>query len=324
VKSRLWLFALLAAPAAISAQVNPRDETMYLSGGFNWSFLHRYPDAARLFNAFDYGHAVLYERLLKLPDAAATAALAKDYDYLVKDLLVHPPRFAIVEEAVAPDYAKLAWPAMQTFDWAHVLHRQVYDAFTDASLSAKARDALIERLTDHYLANRRYALAPVPKAMELMDGQPFSQRFRKVHTRFNGLIWSYHWLQVGLYQPMMTATTAEEQAAGVKRVLAHFREMLADPDHRFPEVMPMTAAVAPAFADAHPRAAAIFDNLHMLHDIISDVLAAPDKSRDWKRDQILRQLAEMHDTTKNVMTWEHWKMMGEMMGGVGRMGGVAR
>jgi hypothetical protein len=59
--------------------------------------------------------------------------------------------------------------------------------------------------------------------------------------------------------------------------------------------MPMTAQVSPAFAKAHPRAAAIFDNLHSMHDIISDVLAHPEWSRGEKRAEILRQLAEFRN-----------------------------
>jgi hypothetical protein len=61
---------------------------------------------------------------------------------------------------------------------------------------------------------------------------------------------------------------------------------------RYPAEMPMTAAVAPEFARRHPRAAAIFDNLHMMHDIISDILASPMIPRERKRAAIEAQLAE--------------------------------
>ena len=61
----------------------------------------------------------------------------------------------------------------------------------------------------------------------------------------------------------------------------------------------------------------------MMHDIISDILASPSMSRVEKRAEIIRQLAEMRDPSRNVMTWEHWKMMGAMMGGVDKMGGLA-
>ena len=84
------------------------------------------------------------------------------------------------------------------------------------------------------------------------------------------------------------------------RSLATFRAMLADLS-RYPATMPMTAEVSPLFAAAHPRAAAIFDNLHMMHDIISDILASPTMSMREKRAEILKQLAEMQDGTRNLM-----------------------
>jgi hypothetical protein len=83
----------------------------------------------------------------------------------------------------------------------------------------------------------------------------------------------------------------------------------------------MTATVAPLFTERHPRAAAIFDNLHMMHDIISDILAADTVPRDAKRHVIYAALAEFRDTTRNVMTRDDWLMMGHHMGGIDAMGG---
>jgi len=88
-------------------------------------------------------------------------------------------------------------------------------------------------------------------------------------------------------------------------------------------MMPMTATIAPTFSTTHPRAAVIFDNLHMMHDIISDVLAADTIPKSRKRAVIYEQLAEFRDGTRNVMSMDEWKNMGEMMGGVGAMGGPA-
>ena len=52
-----------------------RSEQFYYPGSFNWQFLRAYPEAARLFHAFDYGHAVLYERLAT--DAGRRSRLAR-------------------------------------------------------------------------------------------------------------------------------------------------------------------------------------------------------------------------------------------------------
>jgi hypothetical protein len=319
---RLLFGMLLLLPGTISAQ-EKHDEQFYRPGSFNWKFLQVYPDAARLFNAFDYGHAVLYETLWSRPGAPVSMLERERYAYLTENLLRRPPRFGVVEAAVAPEYARLAWRAMLVFDRAHVLHRQIYDVYADEKLDDSSRIALVERLTDWYLADREYALTATPKAMELMDGQPFSQVFRRGYPRFNGLIWAYHWLQVGLYEPLIEGRSPAERKAGVESTVARFWAMLDSAPSHLPSVMPMTSAVAPAFAGRHLRAAIIFDNLHMLHDIISDILVSDRIPRGEKRAAIYAALREFQDDQHNTMELEHWRMMGEHMGGVEKMGGRA-
>jgi hypothetical protein len=53
--------------------------------------------------------------------------------------------------------------------------------------------------------------------------------------------------------------------------------------------MPMMPEAAPNFAKDYPEAAAIFDNLHMLHDNFDDILVRPDlfPTFDAKRAAIL-------------------------------------
>ena len=54
------------------------------------------------------------------------------------------------------------------------------------------------------------------ESMALMDDQYFSQVFRKRYEKFNGLIWAYHWLQVGLYEPFIEGNTKAAKKAGVQ------------------------------------------------------------------------------------------------------------
>ncbi|MBP9199817.1 MAG: hypothetical protein KBF47_07425 [Gemmatimonadales bacterium] len=300
-----------------------RDERFYHPGGFNWAFLRSFPEAARLFHAFDYGHAVLYERLLTSGGDAGAELEERQFAYLVTDLLRHPPRLGVPEETIAPAYARAAWRAKLMFDRAHVLHRQIYDIYADERLSDSSRAALVERVTDDYLADPRHAFTVMPKGMELMEDQYYSRAFRERYPRFNGLIWAYHWLQVGLYEPLVTGRTPEARRAGVDAALRQFWTLLEAPPSRMPTVMPMTTAVAPAFSRRHPRAAAIFDNLHAMHDIISDILTSPRVPASRKRAEIYAALARYRDGSRDTMAPEHWWMMGEMMGGVDLMGGPA-
>ena len=227
------LIAGLARPARLPAQ-DQRDERFYLPGRFNWRFLATYPEAARLFNAFDYGHAVLYERLYTGAETRQRP-LEKEYRYLTTDLLVRPPRFAVAEEAVVPSYARVAWRAKQMFDWAHVLHRQIYDVYSDERLAPRRRTSLVERLTDYYLSAarvrlRRRAQGHGADGRAVLQPGPSAARIPK----FNGLIWAYHWLQVGLYEPYLEAERRPSGRRGCEAAVARFWSMLEDPPGRMP------------------------------------------------------------------------------------------
>lgn len=314
----LLLIVLIALPSWSYGQ--RRDDVRHMSGGFNWKFLRTYPQAARLFNAFDYGHAVLYERLWTEPDAPPARLEEKEFGFLTGDLLRRPPKFAVPDDAVMPSYSRLVPRAHQMFDWAHELHRQIYDVYSDARIPMARKDSLIERITDYYLSNRTLAFTVQPKQMSLMDDAYYSQVFRRAYPKFNGLIWAYHWLQVGLYEPMIAADSAA-MAASVAVTVARFWAMV--DQARFPGMMPMTPAIAPRFTARHPRAAAIFDNLHMMHDIISDILVSDRVPRGEKARVIAAALDEFRDGSRNTMTREEWQEMADAMGGAGAMGGAA-
>ena len=314
--------AFSAYPSSAVAQWSRTYEQFYMPGDFNWTFRRTYPAADRLFNAFDYGHAILYERLYTRPGADVSLLEEKEYNFITKKLLVSPPNLPLEEAAIEVAYAKIAPEAKMMFDWAHLFHRQVYDVLADEKLSQAAKDATIARLLSYYKTRPDLAFSSSPKNMDLMEGQPYSLAFRIRYPKFNGLIWGYHWLQVGLYEPLMTGRTLEERQAGVTAAVARFRQMLENPPEHMPRIMPMTAAVAPTFTKRYPEAAIIFDNLHSMHDVVSDILANPKVPHARKRAEILRAAALYRDRTSYVMTPAAWVEMAQMMG-LENMGGPA-
>lgn len=326
--SRIGEFALavviatLALPAPARAQWSRVYDTFYLPASHNWAFRNTYPEADRLFNAFDYGHAILYETLWRNPNGAVQKLERDEYEYLTRTLLVHPPRVPLEEMAIEPNYARLAPEAKAMFEWAHILHRQAYDILADPRIADGERDARMREVLAHYRSRRDLRLSEKPKGMALMQEQPYSLAFRQRYPKFNGLIWAYHWLQVGLYEPLLVANELPARRVAIVAAVARFRQMLVGaPDH-MPYVMPMTAAVAPVFAARYPEFAIIFDNLHSLHDVISDVLANPSVPRDAKRTEILRAASRYRDDTTEVMTMDGWKRMAQMMG-LENQGGAA-
>lgn len=306
----------------ISAQWVTTHEQFYLEASHNWQFRDRYQAADRMFNAFDFGHAILYETLLRKPATAVQELEVKWYDRLTREILVHPPRVPLEEGAIEIGYVKLVPEAKAMFEWAHILHRQLYDILADERLDDAARDREVARLIAYYKTRPDIAFSSRPKTMALMQEQPYSLAFRKGYPKFNGLIWAYHWLQVGLYEPLIVNTTTDARQAGVRATVARFWQMLAMPPMHMPHLMPMTPAVAPRFSARYPEAAIIFDNLHSMHDVVSDILANPSVPRDRKRAEILLAAQRYRDDTSFVMSVDAWKNMAAHMG-VENMGGPA-
>ncbi len=317
------LAAAVASPVReVRAQWTTVYEQFYLPADHNFVFRSNYPAADRLFNAFDYGHAILYEKLWTRPVDARQLLEEREHAYLTTQLLNRPPRLPLVEDAVEPRYARLAPEAKAMFEWAHILHRQVYDVLADERLDAAAKDRELRRLLAYYRSRPDLAYSLKPKNMSLMQEQPYSLAFRNGFPKFNGLIWAYHWLQIGLYEPLVVGRTVEERQAGVAATVARFRQMIPGAPDGYPVVMPMTAAIAPAFAAKWPEFAIIFDNLHSMHDVISDILANPAVPRGEKRSLILQAAAAYRDDTTDVMSVDGWLRMSAMMG-VHNQGGPA-
>jgi hypothetical protein len=313
---------ILATAAPAGAQWSTVNEQFYLPAPHNWVFRAEHPAADRLFNAFDYGHAILYEVFWARPSAPVSVLERDEYTFITRRLLVNPPRLPLEEAAIAPNYSRLVPEARAMFEWAHLLHRQIYDVLADNRLSEVERDAQVARLVAYYRSRPELAFSTRPKGMSLMEGQPYSLAFRRKYPKFNGLIWAYHWLQVGLYDALLAGKTPDERSTLVSAAVARFRSMLVDAPRTMPYVMPMTPGVAPLFTSRYPEAAAIFDNLHSMHDVISDVLLSDVVPRDRKRSEILIAAARYLDDTTAVISREEWLGMAQSMG-VENQGGPA-
>jgi hypothetical protein len=287
-------------------------EQTYLHTSDNWAFRDRFPAADRLLNAFDYGHAILYQTLLTRSNAAAELE-GPEFAHVTQQVLRHPPAVPLDEATVGPAYVALVPEVVATFEWAHMLHRQLYDVWAAYGLTPYQRDAEVRRLVAYYRSRPDLALSTRPKSMSLMEGQPYSLAFRKQDPKFNGLLWSYHWFQMALYDALMGERNDRVMHASTDTVVARFFRMLADAPAHMPAEMPMSPAAAPLFAERYPDAAIIFDNLHSLHDVVSDILVSPIVPPKQKRAAILAAAAAYRDDTTAVISVDEWRDMARMM-----------
>ena len=222
------------------------------------------------FNGVDFGHSNLYENLL-LTDGRDVKAIEDRARKETLAFIATKPRLNPNEEAIAPSYMKLAWRAQNTFDEAHALHRATYDIAV-SDLSDAEEDTAIRKVLAYY-QDSRYALTARRLDHHRLDAFPYSGEFRRRFPLFNATIWSYHYLQVAVYDPLQAAPDLDAKTRAVRPILATYRGYLDRPPVQW-TFMPLTAEYSPSFAARYPEIAAIFDNLHMLHDNISDILAS--------------------------------------------------
>ncbi len=267
----VFTFLILSFSSAF-AEAAP---TWYPAPPEAYKFGELYPEAQKLLFAFDYGHALVYERLLLNRGVISDPkAFEKQILNDVMAILKNPPSVKVDEGDIAPRYV-FTFPLMvDTFDWSHLLHQYVLDVLATSKDRGPAMNARIQKLFLKYQDNRPLAITSVCKTMLFMDGHYFSKAFFRTYPSFNLLIWSYHWFQMRLYEDLMKATKAERDA-GVKKTLAEFWQLIGDlPDSAPFDMMPETKDEAPEFYKDFPMISASFDNNHMLHDVVSDILTS--------------------------------------------------
>lgn len=278
---------ILALAATACAQLEQRDKRFYYRALWNFALREHLKELDIDFNGIDFGHSNLYEALL-VTGAKDVPAIEDRARQETLRFIASRPALPPNEEAIAPTYMKLAWRAQNTFDEAHALHRSTYDIYL-SDLPAPEKDRAIRKVLAYY-QDSPYAITAQRLDHRRLDGLPYSKTFRQKFPLFNATIWAYHYLQVSVYDPLAAAPDLSARQQAVQPILATYHGYLEKPPVQW-TFMPLTAEYSPRFAGRYPEIANIFDNLHMLHDTISDILAS-EQLAAWeaKRQEIYRVL----------------------------------
>ena len=251
-------------------------------GVYNHDIYNLRPLALDL-NGVAVGHAFAYEDLVTgKAKELETKTFAK-----IDRILKNPPYFMPDEAKISPTFGRKYGVLEQVFDWAHVLHFQTVDVLASTEMTNAAKEAEIQKLYQFYLDNVPYAITGLPMNMGYLDSQPYSQAFRKQYPKVNGLFWGYHWLQGSMYD-LLYGKPLRLQRQIYGDMGKQYREVeLYRTDRPF---MPMFAELSPRFAERFPEIANTFDNLHMLHDMVNDILASQWMSEQQQQEQIQRAI----------------------------------
>ncbi|MDX1395304.1 MAG: hypothetical protein R3195_12985 [Gemmatimonadota bacterium] len=283
-RARALLTGLAAAIAATGCATR-QDAVFRLPASYNFAFYDTYEFAARSFYAAHYTHFGAYENLMDAgPGREGRMA---DFVDEVLGYVADPPRFEPPADVIAPTWSRLAFETGQSMHWTHMLHSQLYDILTDDRVTDKK--AAGERAIAYYLSEADQAFSTRGYGHRFMEGGgPWAGVFRRAYPDVNGILWAYHWHHAAVYEALM-GPDSETRGVELARVIAVFEDSVLND---LPTVMPLTAEVAPEFSRMFPAAAHIFDNLHMMHDVVNDIMAddafdLPGKQAEIER---LRQL----------------------------------
>lgn len=285
----LFAAALSAAPAAAQA-----------SSAAGSHFDRLYPEAASVLNAFDAGHAMLYERLFTDETSLPEEIEEEVYAEMARMIEERSIREPVSLRQAMPEFAAFAPEVVDVLDSAHRLHRQMYEIYADPGVSDKA--AAVAAARARYEDGTGLALPAVPKSMRIMYDYPHSGVFREEYPQSNGLVWASHWFQLALYESLLLPRE-EQRAQGVETILARFRAKLSDPPASAPAEMPTAPAIAPELVRRHPEIAAVFDNLHMLHDVIADILADFHADREYDMEVALADFTNPEHLAVSEIDW---------------------
>ena len=275
---------LQAIPDNIPAWMyNKQRNHIYPQRGIYNNAIYNVRDLALDLNAIAVGHAFAYEDIVT---GKAKDLETKTYQK-INWVLKNPPKFMPDEGNISPTFGRKYGVLEQVFEWAHIFHAQTVDVLASSKLTNKEKEAEIEKLYQFYLTKVPYAISGLPMNMGYLDSQPYSQAFRQKYPKVNGLFWGYHWLQGTMYD-LLYEKTLEEQKQAYKQVGKQYHSQeLYRTDRAF---MPMFAELSPKFARRFPEISNTFDNLHMLHDMVNDILASDWLTPQQKDEQITRAI----------------------------------
>ena len=264
------------------------NEVFYKRGTYNFA-IYDIPALARDMNGVAVGHALAYEALVTGREKTLETTVWKQINRVLKN----PPRLMPAERFLSPTFGQKYGVLELVFDWTHTAHAQTIDNLVSSKTDNAVKDRETQSAWNHYKKEGApFVITGLPMNMEWLDSQPYSGAFRQKYPKVNALFWGYHWLQTSVYDGLRSKTQSEQKKMYAMMGKRYHDVELSDTRRPF---MPMMGETSPIFSAQHPEIANAFDNLHMLHDMVNDILATAWMSEAQKKTQIKRALFIMSD-----------------------------
>ncbi len=276
--------------------VEPRNEVTYLRGPYNFAQFRNENGAYQSSAAWHYHHGKEHDVLQK-SGVADHDQVDAEFD---RDVVAYVEnKSAKIEptmELYGPYTAQFAWRVYRAIDWTHMHHEQTYDIMSYDGISWEKKKEWTDRAVRYYLdrnAGVARSVAPLDITMRraAVMMKPYFSYYRNYYPKSNDLAWVAHWWHPSIYEAYMIAGPDKgEQQRIVAEVDGLQQQVMADRPHR----MLLSREIMPRYSRMSPESANIFDNLHMLHGIVYDILAYPKWTESEKRAELYRFIDAMN------------------------------
>jgi hypothetical protein len=288
----LGVFMVLARWSIVPA-LEQRDLVSYMRGIYNFEFFKRHNTDFRIGAALHFAHGKQHDvLLLDEPGRSRESDIKSDREYL--DYIDNLPRTEPVMELFAPYTAQSMFDVFRAIDWTHMHHEQTYDILSDASIPWNEKKQWTDRSVKYYLANLDIPRSPAPLDVTMRRAgvmmKPYFSLFRNRYPLSNNFFFAAHWWHPVVYEGMMIGGNGAGQEKMLGEIRRVFHEkVLVDR----PQRMLLSREIMPRYSRMSPESANIFDNLHMLHGIVYDILAYEGWTVEQKKAEVYRVVKAM-------------------------------
>ncbi len=153
-----------------------------------------------------------------------------------------------------------------------------------AGLPAADRKAALDAALRRYQDGTGPTVADAAKDMSILYDHPYTSfvppappeaepHRELLYPTLTGTLWAARWYGLAVLEPLEEFPAGPDRDRGLATVAERLRLKLS-PDAA-PSELPLTPAIAPGLVALHERSASVIDNLHMLLDVLADVLVHP-------------------------------------------------
>jgi hypothetical protein len=275
----LALMFVPADPAALQAQATG-EGSEYIS-----ALRRDHPDKHDLAIRLERVHGALFGELAA-EGRAVRASEEKlptpdfEFDMLDRyiDLVQEPGTLDELAGKADAGYAELGTRAAEIIRWTNRFRLEVFGILADTSLAQfAARQQALSAAVERYRSRPEAALPAVPKHMDILYNHDHAEDFRTGYADLGGLIWAGYWFMLASTEPL-AEFRGEQRLAGLDTVQTRYYAKLSygEPPAFFPSELPMPPTIAVGFVHLSPEAAAIWDNLNMMQEVLADILVSPE------------------------------------------------